>query len=281
MDRHVAGRRRSALMGVALLAFFFNGPDARVAAGAESTPSYDAALLEARTRSTFVLVDTYAPWCGPCKLFQADYDSIPALREAFSSLVFVSVNVDDSLSAAFNAAHPVSSIPQFILIDGSGVERGRIVGYGGPDPFLEKLEQLLADPSPVDEKLASARADSSWEGPATIATHHANRKAYREAAPFYVEALERGASGEVRLELLYAYLRGMFEGWATVDDARRVGEEALANPADVERYWYRLYNLMMQVAVRAKDDSLRHPYLERAVDEARQSGDLERDAGLR
>ncbi|HEX5132534.1 MAG TPA: hypothetical protein VFX92_08610, partial [Candidatus Krumholzibacteria bacterium] len=47
------------------------------------------------------------------------------------------------------------------------------------------------------------------------------------------------------------------------------------------RYWYRLYNLMMQVAVRAKDDSLRHPYLERAVDEARQSGDLERDAGLR
>ncbi|MDH4351289.1 MAG: thioredoxin domain-containing protein [Gemmatimonadota bacterium] len=277
MDRSLAGRRLPVLLIGALLAFLISWPDA----GATATPSYDNALAEARTRSTFVLVDTYAPWCGPCKLFQADYDTIPALREAFSPLVFVSVNIEDSLSAAFNQRHPVSSIPQFILIDGNDVECGRIVGYVGPEKFLEELKQLLADPRPVEEKLANARADESWEGPAALANHYVERKEYREAAPYYSDALERGAPGELRLELLFVYLTGMFEGWATVEQARRVGEEALANPADVDRYWYRLYSLMWQVAVRAKNDSLRQPYLERAVEEARASGNLERDAGLR
>jgi len=241
----------------------------------------ERALADARERSTFVLVDAFTTWCGPCKAFQTDLQTGTELRDALADLVFVSVDIEDSTSSVFNRKHPVSSVPQFILLDPDGVEHGRITGYGGVESFLAALAEALEDPLPVDERLARARADRSWEGPAAIASHHARRKEYEQAVPHYMEALDRGAPAEQRLDLLWAYLVGMGDGWATAADAKSVAEGALAGPAEVDRYRYRLYFLMKQVADRAGDDSLRQPFIERAVEEARATDRFDRETELR
>lgn len=241
----------------------------------------DNALQNAHDRSTFVLVDAYTTWCGPCKKFQRDLESLPELQAAFDPIVFLSVDIEDSLNADFVAAHPTASVPQFILLDPEGVEHGRIVGYTKVERFLQELEQLLANPIPIAEQLAGAEADGSWHGPIRLAEYHSRRGDLEKAAPHYVEALHRDAPSAHRLDLLWCYLVGMREGWATVSDAVALAEEAAVNPVEEERFWNRLYNLMKQVAERAKDDSLRHPYLERAYQEAEEAGMLEKIPPLR
>ncbi|MEN8006321.1 MAG: thioredoxin family protein [Candidatus Krumholzibacteriota bacterium] len=241
----------------------------------------DQAMAEARAGKTFVLADAFTTWCGPCKAFQRDLENNPAIREMLSEVVFLSIDMEDSTSAAFGEAHPVSSVPQFILMDADGVENGRIAGYKDAEDFQEKFKDLLAAAMPDEQRLASFTADASWEGQTALARHYAQRKEFEQAASHFANALERGAPGEQRLDLIWPLLVGLREGWSTVEQIKPVAEAAIAQPADVERYWYRLYTLMKQVAERAKDDSLRHPYLEKAFEEESASGNLAKNPWLR
>ncbi len=255
--------------------------------GTTATPSVnyqeslDRARAEALSRETFVLADAFTTWCGPCKAFQRDLENNPALRDMLSEVVFLSIDMEDSTSVAFSKAHPVSSVPQFILMDADGVEHGRIVGYADAESFQKDFKELMANPITDEQRLARSVADESWEGQTALARHFAQRKEYEQAAPYFASALERGAPGEQRLDLIWAYLTGLDEGWSNVEQIKQVATSAVAQPADTERYWYRLYSLMKQVADHAKDDSLRHPYLEKAVEEERASGNLANNPWLR
>jgi thioredoxin 1 len=69
-----------------------------------------------------VVVDFYAPWCGPCKTFAPKFES---LSTKYSTVRFGKVNVDllSSLSIKWN----IKSMPTFVLIK-NGIEVARISG---------------------------------------------------------------------------------------------------------------------------------------------------------
>ena len=90
----------------------------------------DSSLADALKTSQLVLVDLWAPWCGPCRMVAPVLERLAA-RYA-GQLKVVKVNVDDNPMAA--RTYDASSIPTLVIIkDGAVVDR--VVG-AQPEPAL-------------------------------------------------------------------------------------------------------------------------------------------------
>ena len=97
--------------------------------------SFQADVLDSESP---VLVDFWAPWCGPCRVVHPILEEIDVERE---DLKIVSLNVDDNQQTA--ATYEVLSIPTLILFR-DGAEAKRIVGAMPKRRLEAELEPALA-----------------------------------------------------------------------------------------------------------------------------------------
>ena len=97
--------------------------------------NFQAEVLEAETP---VLVDFWAPWCGPCRMVAPVLEEIAGERQ---DLRIVKLNVDDNQQTA--AAYQVMSIPTLILFN-HGQVATKIVGAKRKPQLLAEIEPALA-----------------------------------------------------------------------------------------------------------------------------------------
>ncbi|HWL10180.1 MAG TPA: thioredoxin [Planctomicrobium sp.] len=85
-----------------------------------------------------VLVDFWAPWCGPCKMLTP---TIEALAEKYAGKVKIGkLNTDDNRQAAIN--YQINSIPTLIVFkDGKPVDR--ILGLQPQDRIAQLLDKHI------------------------------------------------------------------------------------------------------------------------------------------
>ena len=86
-----------------------------------------------------VLVDFWAPWCGPCRIVGPVLDKLSS--EYTSKLKFTKLNVDDSQEIA--ARHDVRGIPCMIVFS-KGHELDRVIGVYPEMELRKKIDMILA-----------------------------------------------------------------------------------------------------------------------------------------
>lgn len=107
------------------------------------------------TNDNTVIIDFWAPWCGPCRQFAPTFEAAAAKHE---DIVFAKVNTEEeqALGTSFN----IRSIPTLMVF------RERVMLYNQAGALAPaQLEALIEQVKKVD--MAKIHADISAQNPAT------------------------------------------------------------------------------------------------------------------
>ena len=86
-----------------------------------------------------VLVDFWAPWCGPCRMVAPVVDELS--DEYDGRVKFVKLNTDDNIKVA--TQFQIRSIPTLLVFKG-GEPVGQIIGFRPKSDLKQRLDAALA-----------------------------------------------------------------------------------------------------------------------------------------
>lgn len=105
-----------------------------------SKPVTDADFEQEVLKSTTpVLVDFWAPWCGPCKAMNPIIEEVEA--EYGDAVKFAKINVDDNND--YPGRYGVMSIPTFIIFK-DGAPARSFVGSRAKEDFKKEIDAAIA-----------------------------------------------------------------------------------------------------------------------------------------
>jgi thioredoxin 2 len=106
------------------------------------TEAGDASFSDVVEASSIpVLIDFWAPWCGPCRMVSPALENLA--RQMAGRLKLVKVNVDEA--PALGQRFGISAVPTLLIMSG-GQQKARQAGAAPEHVLRDWVEQALASP---------------------------------------------------------------------------------------------------------------------------------------
>ena len=102
------------------------------------TVSDDSFQADVVQSATPVLVDFWAPWCGPCKAIAPILEELASTCQGKLQIAKISVDDNQEVPASFG----IRNIPTILFIK-NGEVVDKVVGAGPKNMFTDKIEKLL------------------------------------------------------------------------------------------------------------------------------------------
>lgn len=97
--------------------------------------AFEQEVLQSRNP---VVVDFWAPWCGPCRMVGPILDDLA--KQYAGKITIAKINTDENPQRAME--YGVQGIPTILFVKG-GEEVDRIVGAGSVETYQGKIDAML------------------------------------------------------------------------------------------------------------------------------------------
>jgi putative thioredoxin len=219
-----------------------------------------------RSRTTPVVIDLWAEWCGPCKQLSPVLEKLAA--EAAGQWILAKVDVD--ANPQLSAALQVQSIPMVVAVIG-----GQLVdGFLGAMPEAQVrqwISQVLAVAEKAGMRLAEGTPEGTLEGTADEDAADGSAQARGAGGPPNVPGSRPGAPGRGAptaagppLPAAYAQARAAMERGDLDGAAKAFEQELKESPGDqVAKTGLAQVNLIRRVSsydeARSRKEAAEHP----------------------
>ncbi len=106
--------------------------------------TWNQALIQAKKENKIIFLDTYATWCGPCKLLKNKTFKDKDVADYFNEN-FINVEVDAEKGEGIDLVekYGVEAFPTLIFVNSDGTLIGKTMGYYKAPNFLELGEKVI------------------------------------------------------------------------------------------------------------------------------------------
>jgi tetratricopeptide (TPR) repeat protein len=120
---------------------------------------FDQALTHAQASGKLLFLDVGAYWCPPCHELDEKTFTDPRIGEWMAkNAIALHIDAEKGEGPELVERYHVQAYPTMLLLEKTGVEKGRLIDFIGPDELLPKLDELAKGGNVFAELEAAAKA---------------------------------------------------------------------------------------------------------------------------